>query len=146
MIVAALQQLLWNDPRVAPALGPWDFGDGQKRPGVFTTDPAPEAAPNPVVVVTLDAISEWVKARKKAHLVHHVNLRLWGDRQESEKGLRVLAWRLYRLLVTSRLELDPDEGYEHKLTRITAGPERIKDEDGFPGYNFQLEISVCERS
>ncbi len=143
MIVKAIQDLIKEDPKCSTPLGRWDFGDGNLQPAVFTQDPAPEECPNPVVVITQSATRNWGRSRATHGGAFNINVRLWGDKSESDKPLRKLAMDLWVLLDNCQLVFR-NSTFTFKGA-IANPPVAIRDGEGFPGYSIDVEVKTNER-
>ena len=139
MIKTAIQDLLQAAPAVASLLGHWVFEDGtDPSPAVFTRDPAPAGCPNPVIVISQDGGVPWADCRAGDGSSVALSLRIWGDKEPSDRGLRALAYAVRGAL--HRKSLTALEGY---LTWCSASePQEIKDGDNYPGYLIHLEVKL----
>jgi len=141
MILPALQTLLQSDPILASALAPWDFSDTVRRPAVFTVEPAPPECGNPVIVLVQNGGTPFEDRGHRGSEVS-VTVKLWGDRLGStEKHLRGLATRVWRLLDRCALTLTDYDA----VGAAASFPQRTQDAEGYPGYLLTLTIKVMEK-
>jgi hypothetical protein len=136
MIKAALQQLLWNTPRVAVRLGQWDFGDGVMRPCIFTNDPAPEAAPNNIIVINQTGGTPWAQSRGDMGGQIFFQFSVWGDNDTSDRDLRALAMEVYQALNLCELNVS---GYQ-VWAGLCSIPQETHDKDNYSGYIMTLDV------
>lgn len=126
---------------LATELATYDFGDAVEAPAVFTIDPIPEDAELPAIVVTELGGSSDFGTRAKRGAEVDVDVRLWGDKDRSEKALRDLAWRVF--LEMHRAHLDVD-GFE-EVGCFATPPRKLFDPDKFPGYLVSVRARIIER-
>lgn len=121
-------------------LATYDFGSGA-APAVFAVDPAPENALGPLVVVSQVGGSWDIMARDRSASATEVlvDVKVWGDKDDSDKTLRAIAWEAWRAL--DRLTPVIEDGWETFNFRCAA-PVRLADPDGFPGYTIQVTATV----
>lgn len=129
MLTRALEELISTDPYVAAHAGRWDFGGGVARPAVFTTEPAPAACPNPVVIIIQTGGSSYDTRGRLADTIVHT-IKVWGDKSESDDALRALANRIRSII--HRCSLTVEGATRHYA--ISTPPGRVVDVDEFPGY------------
>ena len=139
MIVAAVRDAIVALPGVTVDLATWDFGDGVRRPAVFTREPAPAECENPVCTVTLAGGDNYGTRDQRGGEID-VEVKVWGDKLGSEKRLRGLAMALWRGLDRAALTI---EGYNHGGTQAYA-PRGLTDAEGFPGYVMLVRVRALE--
>ena len=129
----------------APRFGQWDFGDGVLRAGVFTTDPAPEEAPNPVCILSFSGGTPNPGLSTRIRLAQTMNVLvvLWGNKTESNIGLRTLAHQVFDLFFTQATSILVDSDWRTEEHTITT-PSELTDGDGFPGYSMVLTITASK--
>ncbi len=144
-IVLAVKNLIQNAPfRIR--FGQWDFGNGEEQAGVFTIDPAPAKAPNPVCVVTQQGgphIESSFSCRKLASLEALINIRIWGDKERTDAALRELAWSVHGLFFVRGPSILAVTGWVVRQQTISA-PSKLADSEGFPGYSLNLAVTVTK--
>lgn len=126
--------------------GQWDFGDGVERAGVFLIDPAPETAPNPVCVVTQQGgpnVETSFSCRDIAAVECSVNIRIWGDKERTDVGLRDLAWSIHELFFGRPPSCLTVDGWTTCNVTISP-PQRLTDNEGFPGYAMNMTVVLSK--
>ena len=145
MILAALQTLIREMPTIAPLLARWEFDATHKLAAVFTEEVPPSTCGVPVVCMKLDEDKDFeaVRSTNTRYRQAEITCRVWGEPEGSERGLRKLADAL-GLALSKVSTLTLDENLEFKRMTV-RGPRRVKSDDGFPGYDFQLEVKYLDR-
>jgi hypothetical protein len=138
--VKAIVAALVSNADVTAELATYDFGSGA-APAIFAVDPAPEDAAGTLVVVSQVGGAWDVRARDRSQRATEVlvDVKIWGDKDDSDKALRELAWEAWRGL--DRLARSTFDGWEVFNFRCSA-PVRLSDPDGFPGYVVQVVTTV----
>ena len=130
MLIDELHHLLTGTPMVAAAMARFDFGDGVQAPAIFTTDPAPEDADAPFLVIVQDGGLSGRGTRSSRRANPTGTATLWGDFTRSDRSLLALAEMVWRKL--DRCELTVS-GFG--LAFIAADfPQKTRDGQGYPGY------------
>jgi len=137
-IVSAIYTEIIGDSVFTNQLGSYDFGAGD-APAVFTAEPAPEDSDSPMVVITQIGGSLGT-ARDRTHRGGEVTIdvKLWGDKGDSEKVLRELADDLWLLLDRADLTIT---GMEFCYC-LAEPPRRLSDPQGFPGFLVSCRVLV----
>lgn len=139
MFVSAVKSKLAEQPFITSRLGRYVFGDDGEGPCIFTRDPAPVDAPNPVIVLRQDGgVSDNVRDFRGSEI--EVAVTLWGDKSGSERGLRRLAIDIWRTLDRGTFAI---EDYDFCGAQATP-PRGLTDDEGFPGFTFTVTIRVQE--
>ena len=137
MLTTAIQKAISSNSTIAASLAKWDFGTGSVEPAVFTTEPAPEACHNPIIVVVqTGGYNEDARGRRKEFIDHVI--KVWGDRTGSDLALRTLARQVKNLLHRASLTV---EGAKKHFS-IASVPSRLTDPDGYPGYTITVNSLV----
>lgn len=137
-IVNAVRDYLTGVSSVADELAKYDFGSGEVA-ALFTVEPAPEDCRGPLVVIVQSTGDEGT-ARDRSHKGGQafIDVKLWGNKRDSEKELRTIADAIW--LAMDRADLTVS-GYEF-VNAIATPPQRLSDPDGFPGFIIPCRITV----
>lgn len=139
MLEADIRARLSSDPAMRQGLAVYDFGAGEE-PAVFTIAPAPADCGGPLITITLEP-SERDNTRGTSGLLLRYEIQIWGEREQSGRLLRRLAWRAYDLLQGHRFTPSG-----HTCTPALADPPTVSppDPDGFPGYTIIAAVRCME--
>jgi hypothetical protein len=111
----------------------------RNNPAVFSVDPPPEQSASPSVVMA--QVGSVIKADDRGTRAgeYVVDVKLWGDREDSEKVLRDLADELWLLLNRASVSAD---GFDETVYCLADPPTRLTDPDGFPGFLVSCRVLV----
>lgn len=135
-VLTTVRSLLQADAMLSARLARYDFGDGPE-PAIFTIDPAPPECANPVMVLVLDGPENDVAGRGRANLTCRVQLKLWGDREQSAMELEALAWVAHGLLEKRTVNAG-----DNRIVIRCSVPQPLRDEDGYPGYLLRVSVII----
>ena len=137
-IVSAVFDYISSQPSIVDELGRYDFGSGD-APALFTVEPAPEDSGAPLIVIQQPTGNEGT-ARDRTHKGGQafIDVKLWGNKTDSEKKIRDLADTIWTTLDRADLTVS---GFEF-VNCIATPPQRLADPDGFPGYIVPLQVTV----
>lgn len=139
-MVADVRNYLAAQTEITAQLAEYDFGSGLE-PALFTVEPAPEDSPSPLVVIQQPTGNEGT-ARDRSHKGGEIfiDVKLWGNRRDSEKALRNLADDLW--LTMDRADITVSISGGEFVNCIATPPQRLSDPDGFPGFIIPCRITV----
>ena len=138
--VDAIKTRLAFDPVLIARLARWEFVTGTKAPAIFCIAPAPPACEQPLITIT-DEPASMAPLRGRADSLLSFVVTTWGNKGESDRELRELAHRAFRLLMGQTLTtVDGDKLYILGV----AAPQRITDTDGFPGFVVIVNARISE--
>jgi len=125
---------------LAASLATYDFGSGAE-PAVFTIEPAPEDTKGPFIIITqVGGDFSNVRDRTTRGGNIDIDVKLWGDRDNSHKVLRDLSYELWQLLDRATFDVD---GY-HVLQCLSDPPGYIGGDRNFPGYLLRCGVLIRE--
>lgn len=144
MILAQIRNLLMEQP-FAAELGTYDFGDGTQRPSVHVTDPLPDNAGSPMISVLQEGGSEEsvFDSRAEIGIQLNVEIKVWGDQEDSEKRLRSIAHDVHELFFNgSGKRFQAQDWF---VCHVTASPpKKLTDQDEFPGFAIALSMHAIK--
>jgi len=138
-VLKAIYDLVKATPSVTTDLATYDFGSGNE-PAIFTTQPPPPDAPAPLVVISQTGGNLTGRDRSTRGGEIELDVFVWGEQNESEKGINAIAMELWRTLDRATLTV---EGYE-SVYCLSDPPGRAPDGDGFPGYLLRCRVLIRE--
>ena len=138
-VLKAIRDLLQATPDVADELALYDFGSGDE-PAVFTVQPPPPDAPSPLIVLSQTGGTLTGRDRSTRGGEIDIDVTVWGERGESEKGINDLAMEIWRALDRAIVSVD---GYEAPRC-LADPPAKTPDPDGFPGYTVRCRVLIRE--
>ena len=132
--VAAIYDLLNNTAAVTDDLEMYN-----NQAAIFTVEPAPEDSPQPlVVIVQTGGILGTGRDRGHKGGELAIDVKLWGNKGDSEKGIRNLADTLWLTLDRADLAIT---GFEFVYC-LAEPPQRLLDPNGFPGFLIPCRVMV----
>lgn len=139
--IKSIRDVLKVDPVIIDGLAKFAFTDGALEPAIFSYDPAPDSAGNPVITIVTGIPSAQGVKGKRSGLIPYV-VSLWGDmRNENPEPLRALGRRVWELL--DKQNYNPT-ATKAAFTLATTPPQFIRDRDGFPGYIINIQLKISE--
>lgn len=142
MIKRAIEKVLVNDSGITAQLATYEFTTGTPAPAIFTSEVIPEDASFPAIIITLISGNPF-GTRDSRGAETEVDVRLFDDRDRSDKAVRDLAQDVWRALDRVTLDLN-DDGYEDWGTQADP-PVFLDDPDGFPGYLVRVSSRYKEK-
>jgi hypothetical protein len=144
-MIEAIYSLIVSQPWM-PRLAKYDFGDGELRPAVFTNDPPPADAEEPLIVIGQAGGNEEgeIATRGSLSASHQYVLRVYDKKSDSDKGLRAITNRLYELFFNGDGRKPSSYVVEGKVVEkiMVNVPTAVPDNEGFPGYIMTVTITA----
>lgn len=138
--IDAIATVLKRTPGVINGVAKWDFGNGDE-PSVHVTDPAPKQAPNPVVTIAEAAGSgSFMRGPLNGNCDFRINV--WGNKDESVKVIRDIAWAVWRAMLQE--DFEPGSGKQMWTLSGTLPARLPNDIDGFPGFTLSASVNISE--
>lgn len=110
-------------------------------PAVFSFSPIPSDCQNPAITIeSLAATTSNAVNRAKRGGEMFVDVSIWGDKDQSEKEIRDVAWDMWKqldrgILTASGLSI---------IACFAGAPVRLSDPENFPGYLVSCRVIFTE--